>query len=69
MPLTLVSDYALIKTAMGTRRAAIAKVLPDTLQVMMVILSLEAEWFVRKATDGTPSCSNVFACFDADSLK
>ena len=49
------SDSALVHTAMGGLRKAIAKTSLDTLQVIIVILSLETKWLVRNATGGTLS--------------
>ena len=59
---------ALMQAAMGGLRVAWANFGHEKADVMIVTRSLDAEWVVRIATDGAPSCSNVFTAFDPDSF-
>ena len=61
-------DFALMQAAMGGLRAAKANTVLETAHVMIVTRSLDAEWLVRKATDGAPSNSNVLTALDPDSF-
>ena len=59
---------ALMQAAMGGLRVAWANFEHEKADVMIVTRSLDAEWLVRRATDGAPSNSNVFTAFDPDSF-
>ena len=60
--------FAVMQAAMGGLRLAEAKRQQEKADVMIAARSLDAEWLVRRATDGAPSNSNVFTAFDPDSF-
>ena len=59
---------ALMQAAIGGLPIALANFQQEKADVMIVMRSLDAEWLVRRATDGAPSNSNVFTAFDPDSF-
>ena len=57
-----------MQAAMGGLLLAWANFQQEKADVMIVTRSLDAEWLVRRATDGAPSYSNVFTAFEPDSF-